>query len=118
MFGPGVSTKPNEIRAKPSKVERWGIWRASMSAAFLMRGLPEIHSEQRTTDSRNISSAARKSLCLPRAFNCGHEPSDCDAQRFSEFSVGDDRHVVVRGTEQGQRGGRLFDEMCRHCFEG
>src|SRR6266550_7143454 len=38
MFGPGVSTRPNEIRAKASRDEAWGIFHSRQERpAFLER---------------------------------------------------------------------------------
>jgi hypothetical protein len=35
MFGPGVSTMPNEIKAKPSKAERWGMADSRQECVFI-----------------------------------------------------------------------------------
>src|ERR1700738_2175480 len=44
MFGPGVSTMPNETRAKPSKAERWGIFGlAGAVHVFLTCTTPQCH---------------------------------------------------------------------------
>src|ERR1700682_5000093 len=59
MFGPGVSTMPNETRAKPSRAERWGIFvLAGGVHVFLTRGTPRCHFVN-CTESNSACSFSR-----------------------------------------------------------
>src|ERR1700726_3875742 len=60
MFGPGVSTRPSEIKAKANREEAWGIvgLAGRADAGFLTCAAPRCHVEDGMDDGRKFQCSA------------------------------------------------------------
>src|ERR1700729_3704930 len=69
MFGPGVSTMPNEIRAKPSREVRWGMVDSRAGSPFVARADPRSYFVDRADVGRIFPKEKLRRAWINAALN-------------------------------------------------